>query len=275
MYKIFLGILTLSLCIIINCTNKSELPADLDLLLAPLFQETEGAFVIHDLNNNYTTRYHARRCKRQLPPCSTFKIAHAAIALETGVVPDSNFTIPWDSVKVPRQTWWKTVGLDWGREHNLHSAIQNSVVWVFQEIARRIGPEQMQSYLNRLDYGNRDISGGIDQFWLVNSLLISANEQIDFLKKFYTGKTPFSKTTTDLVKKFLLVEQTDSYRLYAKTGGGMLDRGLALGWYVGWVTRKNNTYLFALNIEGSSFNAIRNRRKTLTHDILKKLTIID
>ncbi|MGH8726962.1 MAG: penicillin-binding transpeptidase domain-containing protein [Burkholderiales bacterium] len=42
----------------------------------------------------------------------------------------------------------------------------NSVVWYYQELARRIGRERLQAYVDRFEYGNQNISGRIDQFWL-------------------------------------------------------------------------------------------------------------
>jgi Penicillin binding protein transpeptidase domain len=37
---------------------------------------------------------------------------------------------------------------EWDRDHELASALKFSVVWFYQEIARRIGAERMQSKLN-------------------------------------------------------------------------------------------------------------------------------
>lgn len=251
-----------------------ELPARLEPVIEELFGTTEGAIVIYDLKQQRYARYHPERCKRRFAPCSTFKIPNSLIALETGVIPDTSFMIPWDSVKVPRQAWWQTARLDWGRDHNLRSAIQNSVVWFYQEVARRIGSVRMQNYLNRIDYGNEDISGGIDRFWLVSSLQISAEEQIEFLKKFYTGQLGFSERTTAIVKSILLIEKTPMYSLHAKTGGGNLGDNKALGWYVGFVEQPDNVFLFALNIEGENFLEIREKRIELTRQILKALEII-
>jgi beta-lactamase class D len=53
---------------------------------------------------------------------------------------------------------------DWNRDHTLASAIRFSVVWYFQEIARRIGAARMQRYVDAFQYGNRDLSGGVDRF---------------------------------------------------------------------------------------------------------------
>ena len=64
----------------------------------------------------------------------------------------------WDGVKRANR------GLEQGPHAAL--AIAVSAFPVYQEIARRIGEERMQKYVDLFDYGNRNIGGGIDQFWV-------------------------------------------------------------------------------------------------------------
>jgi len=138
-----------------------------------------------------------------------------------GVATDENFIIKWDSLRNPRQNWWTSPPFDmWGRDHTLRSAIRNSVVWYYQEIARKVGEENYKKYLQQIGYGNQDISGGLDSFWLSSSLKISADEQLEFLKKLYANELGFSKRSTDIVRDILVLEKTEDYTLSAKTGGG-------------------------------------------------------
>jgi beta-lactamase class D len=46
----------------------------------------------------------------------------------------------------------------------------------------------MQTWLERFDYGNRNIAGGQDMFWLDGDLRISALKQVLFLEKLASGK---------------------------------------------------------------------------------------
>jgi beta-lactamase class D len=64
--------------------------------------------------------------------------------------------IPWDGTIHEFESW--------NQDHTLRSAIRDSVVWYYQELARRVGDEQMQHYVAAVEYGNQDISGGIDLF---------------------------------------------------------------------------------------------------------------
>jgi len=128
-----------------------------------------------------------------------------------------------------------------------------------------------------LGYGNQDVSGVWDSpnlfeaFWLNGSLRISADEQVEFLRKFYAGDLPVAGRTTEIVKEILTLEKTADYTLSGKTGGGMLTENRALGWFVGYVEAKGNVCFFALNLEGPNSAAIRERRIELTKQILTAL----
>src|SRR5690606_18074761 len=118
-----------------------------------------------------------------------------------------------------------------------------SVVWYYQELARRIGEKRMKKYLLRNHYGNADIGNQIDEFWLADQggkLRISMQEQITFLQKLYDEDLKFSKRSQQLVKGIMLDElETKEYSLYGKTGAAN-DDGVSYGWYVGWIELSDN-----------------------------------
>src|SRR5207245_2037292 len=81
----------------------------------------------------------------------------------------------------------------WQRDHTLASGMREGVVWMFQEVARRTGKSRMREWLERLGYGNGDMRGGIDLFWLQGALRVSAMEQVDFLRRLAEGELPMSQ----------------------------------------------------------------------------------
>lgn len=236
--------------------------------LSPAFGATPGTIVVLDARTGRAARHDPERGRRRMTPFSTFKIANALIALEAGSVPGTDFRMQWDSVRVPRRASFP----GWYRDHDVRSAMRASVVWYFQEVARRTGPERMRAELERIGYGNADISGGIDVFWLDSSLLVSAEEQAAFLRRFHAGEL-FGPRATQAVKDILLLEETPEYRLSGKTGGGHVD-GRGLGWLVGWVERDGNTYFFAANVDGEDFAAIADRRFEVTRAALRRLGVL-
>ena len=243
--------------------------------LSPFFKDTKGAFVLYDQKNDRYTRYNEERCRERFSPKSTFKIPNSLIGLETSVIGDASFVIPWNRQKYPPQDNWDQFPFKhWGQDHNLRSAIKYSVLWYYRELALRVGERRMKKHVAAFKYGNHDISGGIDTFWLNGGLKISADEQVEFLKKLYTGRLPVSRRSTEIVKDILVFEQMPAYKLSAKTGGGSLADGKYIGWFVGYVETQGNVYFFATNIEGSSYPEIREKRIDLTKSILVELGVL-
>src|SRR5204863_9094267 len=138
-------------------------------------------------------------------------VPNSLIALETGVVADPDKDVfEWDGIKRDIAAW--------NSDHTLRSAIAASVVPVYQEIARRIGLERMQHYVDLLDYGNHDIGGGIDQFWLTGNLRIDPVQQIDFLDRLRRGVLPVSKRSQEVVRDILPVTKAGDSLIRAKSG---------------------------------------------------------
>jgi len=71
--------------------------------------------------------------------------------------------------------------------------LKYSVVWVYQEIARQVGEQREAEFVRKFAYGNEDVSGGVDRFWLDGALRITALQQIEFLKKFYLNQLSVSE----------------------------------------------------------------------------------
>ncbi len=275
-YLLILFMLTSSIQIFSQTAQQENEPTDfakkVNQIAGKHLEKLDAAFIIYDAKSDQYARYNPDRCQKPYPPCSTFKIANALIAMETGVADGSEFMIPFDSTKTTPQDWWVQFG--WIGDQTLRSAMKKSVVWYYQEIARRIGPDRMRHFLDVLNYGNRDISGGIDQFWLMNSLLISPNEQVEFLKRFYRAEFKLSKLTYKTVKSILLFDEKDNYRIFAKTGGGTFPDGKGLGWFVGFVERPDNVFFFVLNLEDISFVELQKKRVDICLSILREMGIL-
>lgn len=185
-----------------------------------LFKGYSGTMVIYDKNNNKYIKYNPERAAERFLPASTFKIPNSIFGLESGVIEDENFVIKWDGIERDIK--------EWNQDLDLTSAIKISCVPYYQELARRVGKDNLQEYLNKTDYGNKTIGNAIDLFWLDNTLRISADEQIQFLNKFYDYELPFSKRNIDIVKKIMSEEKYPSSILKFKTGTGNIQNRLDL-----------------------------------------------
>lgn len=193
-------------------------------------------------SNGWTLRYNEKRCAKQFSPCSTFKIFNALAGLDCGVLKGPDDLQHWDKTPQPFPNWEK--------DHTLQTAMTNSVVWYFREVARRIGEKKMKQYIEKCGYGNQDISSGIDRFWLEESMKISADQQLEFLHQLYTNQLPFEQKTMETVRTLIVVDKGDDWVLSGKTGSGMSNGKKHLGWFVGHIETQGRQYVFALNITG-------------------------
>jgi len=204
---------------------------------------TVGTFVGYKVDDYLIIASDRDRSGQPQLPASTFKIPNSLIALETGVVEDPDKDVfKWDGVTRSIEAW--------NKDHTLRSAIAASAVPVYQEIARRIGPERMQKFVDLLEYGNRDIGGGIDQFWLTGNLRIDPVQQVDFVDRLRRGVLPVSKRSQDLVRDILPVTKVGNATIRAKSGLVGAERGQpSLGWLVGWAEAGSLQTVFAMNMD--------------------------
>ena len=238
-----------------------------------------GCFILRDHAHERVNLYNKERCLQRFTPASTFKIFNSLVALETGVANDDALEIPWDGVKR-----WNP---EWSRDMDMREAFRVSNVAYYQEIARRVGRQNFQHYLDTVRYGNMTMGPKVDEFWLDNSLQISADEQVGLMKKLYFDELPFIVRTQSIVKSMMLREDSTENRLYYKTGSGNTPKGAKLFWIVGFLEHvlrvkedpksmnksgvRNYPYFFALNFEVPKNDTSRNWyevRTGLLHQLL-------
>ncbi|MBU7585209.1 MAG: class D beta-lactamase [Nostoc sp. TH1S01] len=202
----------------------------------------EGSILIYDQNNKKFYQHNASRNSTAFLPASTFKILNSLISLETGVIKDEIAVLTWDGIVREFPTW--------NRDTNMRQAYKDSTVWFYQVLARRVGHERMQQFINQVGYGNRQIGTPeqIDKFWLSGPLQITPKQQIEFLQRLYRRELPFSQRTFDLVQDIMIFEKTPNYSLQAKTGWATSIKP-NIGWFVGYLEQNNNVYFFATNID--------------------------
>lgn len=234
------------------------------------FRELDGTFVLLDASSGRIVRHNPARAAERFAPCSTFKIPNTAILLESGAVPDPSFTLAYDpALKQPEQ---------WARDFDLRGAFKASALWYYHAASRQAGLDVLQHWVGRFDYGNRDVSGGIapgaPPFWIDGTLRISADEQVQFLRRFYEERLGLSERTNRLTKETMVADETPAWRLSAKTGACRPTGEDATNWYVGYVEKGGSVYYFALQIGGKEFGRAYKERVTIARAILKELGVL-
>jgi bla regulator protein blaR1 len=232
--------------------------------LSSYFNGYEGCIVLYDTKTDQYTIYNKKRCADRYSPDSTYKIYSALFGLEAGVVTKDNSNLNWNGTKYPFEVW--------NKNQDLSSAIKNSVSWYFQDLDKKIGLNNLKNYFARINYGNTDLSGGISEYWMESSLLISPFEQVELLRNFYTNKYGFKEENIQIVKDALFLSEINTNSLFGKTGTGNVNGKNVNGWFIGYVESDDNTYFFATNIQNDT-DANSSAAVKITMSILKDKNI--
>jgi beta-lactamase class D len=235
--------------------------------LRPVYDSLQvtGSFILHDGARDHWLYVDSTQADVATLPASTFKIFSSLYGLESGVVQDADFVIPWDSVDYGRP--------EVNRDLSLRDAYDVSAYWYHREVARRAGPGVLKHWLDTVGYGNADTSGGYDRAWVAGGLRITPRQQIGFLERLQRNELPLSLRTMTIVKGIMIRAEDRGYVLRAKTGWAMGDAG-SIGWYVGWVETPDSTgpFFFANRIftPDTLSTTFAEARKTIAMDILQR-----
>ena len=256
-WKVFL-LLSIGFIFMISCKGQYEDNKEWGVLFKKY--KINGTFVLKNLSNNQLYIYNKERSDSSYLPASTFKILNSMIALQTSAIKSVNDTIKWDG----KDKGWKP----WNKDQTMKSAMPISCVWFYQNLAKRIGKEKMQIWVDKANYGNKNTLKNIENFWLEGELRITANEQIQFIEKMINNELPFDKQIQETVKEIMITDLKETYTIHSKTGWTN-----QIGWNVGYVETKNNKWIFAMNMDVLNKKDIK-YRKRITYEILKKEKII-
>lgn len=239
--------------------------------LDSIFRENNGTFVLFNLNKDSYQIYNIYRAKTEYSVHSTSKIFWTIIGLEEGLVND-NETISWDSIKYPRTEYWPK---EFSYDQTVETALRYSVNWYYFELLKKMTPEMVEKYLIKLDYKSGFHVEKVHYFGLTYNIEKSALDQIDFLKRLYLNEFNLSDKTTRIIKSGLNVKETDSYKLYVRTGMGPIKNDTGIAWYTGFIERDDNTFFFAANVENDDELVCKKLCTDFSLRTLKTLRIIE
>jgi beta-lactamase class D len=206
-------------------------------------ERVSGSIALYDTQDGVLSCSDVARCQKAVIPASTFKIPNSMIALETGVVEGPDTVLPWDRKQYQVENW--------NQDLKFRDAFRVSCVPCYQAIARKVGEAGEREWVEKLGYGNRNIMGGVDGFWLWGELRISPVEQIDFLRRFDGNRLPISDRTADIVRDMMALDVTETYVLRGKTGAARPpEEAMMAYWFVGWLELGERRVFFATLLDG-------------------------
>lgn len=191
-------------------------------------------------------------CDERFSPASTFKVPLALMGYDAGILKDARDPAwSWHpGIEAPKRDHKTVDPMIWERD---------SVLWYSREVTRRLGPEKFAAYVAKLGYGNKDIAGdpgkdnGLTHSWLSSSLVISADEQAEFIRRLLSDSLPATKEAHALTRRIVpAFDGAGGWRVHGKTGSiwlrsktGEYDRNHPIGWFVGWAEKGDRRIIFA------------------------------
>ena len=217
---------------------------------AAYFDGFQGAAVLYDASDLKYTVYNRELADTRRSPCSTFKVISSLIALENGVIDPDHSTRKWSG-----EVFWNE---KWNNDIDFSGAFRESCVWYFREVIDEIGEELMQEELDRLSYGNCDISDwegrlntnnnnrALTGFWIESSLAISPKEQTEVMERIFGESSDYSEGSRKELKKVMLTENLGDIAVYGKTGMGKAEGITVDAWFAGFAENAGENIYFCV-----------------------------
>ena len=218
------------------------------------FNGLNGTAVVYDATNQQYTIYNRDLAVTESSPCSTFKIISSLIALENGIIEPENSTRTWSG-----EIFWNE---DWNKDIDFPEAFRTSCVWYYRQVIDDIGQDLMKRELDRLQYGNCDISDwegrlntnnsnrALTGFWIESSLLISPVEQVEVMERIFGDNSAYSEETQAELKQVMLLPEIDGtdITIYGKTGMGKANGIVVDAWFTGFAESTTGKIYFCVRL---------------------------
>lgn len=178
------------------------------------FGEAEGTMVIFQSKLNHYLMYNGALATEAASPDETYRVYLALMGLQYDLVDPSN----------PLKT------LDMKR------------------VATAISMEDTAALLDEMDYGNKDLTGPPESYWLNSTLKLTPIQQIEMMRRLYIQVLPFKVEDQVLVKEQLLIKTIGDAKLYGITSTASDQNN----WFVGFIEKEKTPHFFALRVIGGT-----------------------
>ena len=222
--------------VILSINGCSVNKAKIDNDLKSFFDEkkVDGCFTMLDNATGEITVYNMGLDTMRFLPAETFDVLNGMVALHTGVLTDEKMNLSisnLDSNNVSKNV-------------NITESFKSNSIPFFQQVAKNIGYDTLQSWVDSVSYGNKKLGEQVDQTWINNSTKISPDEQLGFMKRLYFEQLPFRKSVQLSMKELMVVNDNTDYKLSYKTGSGKNEKNENIGWMIGWIEENRHVYFF-------------------------------
>lgn len=216
---------------------------------------SQNSLVIYDEAKAKYSVYNEAAAYQRFSPDSTYKLWSGLFGLKKGIIKPKQNQLTWDKTVYPFTAW--------NKNQSLQEALANSTNWYFQQLDTQLGRAQLSKEFSAIHYGNANLLGTVDDYWLESSLKIATVEQVQLLRKLFNYEFDFSTSDVQFMKEALKLESGASYTLYGKTGTGKKRNQENRGWFIGFIETSGNTYYFACHLQGENVSGKTAAKETM------------
>lgn len=259
-------------------TNTNSTPSETTTIVdySSYFKGINGTAIFYTPENNHYTVYNQSLSEKRSSPCSTFKIFSTYVGLSSHKLDPNNSLRKWNGTIYWYDAWNKDIDLD--------TAFKTSCVWYYRQVIDEIGQDTMQKYIDKFDYGNKDISDwdgktdldddprDLKGFWLETSLKISPLEQVQLLNRLFSAnENPMALAK---LKELMLVYEDNNtgLKIYGKTGFGKVNGENIDAWFTGFYEINNQRTYYSVRLDDpKNPQALSSTAKEIAINIIKNL----
>ena len=212
--------------------------------------------IVADAASGTIVHSEGEHCDETLGPASTFKLPLAIIGFDAGILEDAEHPA-W-----PYKTSYGAVRSVDKATTTPRRWLEQSVLWFSRKLVVELGAERFADYVQRLDYGNADVTGdpgasnGMTHSWLNSSLQITPREQASFMRRLLLADLPVTEAAAQkAIGSLPQFAGGEGWQIVGKTGTGYLREASGelgkrqYGWFVGCGQREGEALVFAYLIE--------------------------
>ncbi|MCI8284171.1 MAG: class D beta-lactamase [Firmicutes bacterium] len=255
-------------------------PEIIDVDWSGYFDGMNGSAVIYDPDEQWYQIYNQKTSDIRRSPCSTFKIISSLIGLEGHIIEPDNSVKEWSG-----ELYWND---DWNKDIAFDEAFRSSCVWYFREVVDEIGKSLMKTELEKLKYGNCDISDwegrlntnnnnrALTGFWIESSLKISPKEQTEVMSRIFGSESKYSERTLNQLKQVMMIsEKTEAgIDVYGKTGMGKANGIVVDAWFTGFSDINDRRVYFCVYLgESQGKNVTSTKAKEIAVRLLSDYSV--
>ncbi len=231
-------------------------------------QGVKGYFYMYDLRNDQYMVYNPEMINKPVIPEDLFDPIIALSGIDKVQFDSAAYTFRWDGTQYP--------GLKYRDDFRLDKAMRMSADWYFEKLADSIGIGVVENFAKNINYGTFSGTKVRDgNFWENGELLVTAPQQLEFLKSFYYKKFPVDPTIIDTVLNATNYMKKLDYIHFGRISEYSIPDGIHAAAASGIIERQENTYFYMLYVEADKFTKkLPYYRTVITRNILMDLNLV-